>query len=483
MRKHLILVLALVLAASFIGAAYAEVQNVKVSGDITLQGISRNNIMLRKHNRTVEGVATEVKYTEFDRSIGATLSQVRLRVDADLTDNVATTVRLLNERVWDAEGTVNTDIDLDLAYVTLKEFLYSPLSLTLGRQELHYGNGLIIGDVDTNGIAAGHGLAAGTAGTILPKSIDDLSIRKAFDAVKATLNYDPLVIDAAYAKVTEGAIDIKNDVNLMGVNATYAADKNTTLEGYFWEKNRIKAGATTATGQQTLNDVTRTIGTRVQYTGIENLTLGVEGAYQFGKHLRNTTLYPDEASNDQGSRKRSAYAAQFVSSYNLAKIIDKYSPVVGVNYTFLSGDAYLSTDKVYHGWDPMYENQAGGTLFNKILGYSNAQLINVNASVKPKEDVKLALDYYYLRLLKPYRVVGSSDPSAVTLSGVLGDPTFAMKAGEKSLGSEIDLGLTYDYTEDVQLGLSAGWFFPGDAFASTNDRTASQVIGSMKVTF
>jgi len=491
MSKRLIVVLALALVAGLTIAAYAEVQNVKVSGDLLIQGVSRKNIQLRgndqNHIRTLQNV-------EYGPSISGLLSAVRVRIDADLTDNVATTVRLLNERVWDAETNTSTDIDLDLAFVALKEFLYSPLSLTLGRQELAYGNQLIIGDVDTNGIAAGHGLAAGTAGTILPKSLDDLSVRKAFDALKATLNYDPLVIDLVYSKVDENLIDNNDDVNLYGGNATYALNKDTTVEGYYWEKMRKKAqssGQGVATNSH--NDVVRTVGSRVQYSGIKNMLLSVEGAYQFGEKINNTSIYPDDRISDGGWRKRQAYAAQLVSLYNLTDLVaafdrvKKLEPSLKVTYTLLSGEAYKNDKKKWHGWDAMYENQAGGTLFNKIMGYSNSQLINAGLSLKPMEDVKLALEYYHIRLIKALGLGSNGDDpnggAGVNLTGVLGDPTYKMIKGEKELGNEIDATLTYDYTEDVQLGLSAGAFIPGDAFSGANDKTATQVIGSMKVTF
>jgi hypothetical protein len=51
------------------------------------------------------------------------------------------------------------------------------------------------------------------------------------------------------------------------------------------------------------------------------------------------------------------------------------------------------------------------------------------------------------------------------------------------LGDEIDLKLTYDYSEDVQFGLEAGVFIPGDAFANANDDEAYEVIGSVSVSF
>jgi hypothetical protein len=51
------------------------------------------------------------------------------------------------------------------------------------------------------------------------------------------------------------------------------------------------------------------------------------------------------------------------------------------------------------------------------------------------------------------------------------------------IGDEVDIVLTYDYTEDVQFGLLAAWFFPGDYFPGGQDDTASDIVGSMKVSF
>ncbi len=503
MGKRLILILALAFVVGLTVAAYAEVQNVKVSGDILMEGISRQKLMLRNNNANNGNPL--VTYSDYDRHVSTVLSHVRVRVDADLTDNVSTTVRLLNERQWGTEDTVNTDIDLDLAYVALKEFLYSPLSLTVGRQELHFGNDLIIGDIDTNNLAAGHGTGAATRGLILPKSVDDLSLRKSFDAIRATLNYDPLVVDAVFARISK-TVDANNSVNLYGANANYALDKNTTVEAYYWLKKRDKTGSTaTSIGYDSKNDTVHTIGARVQNSSIKNLTAGLEGAFQFGNRIYNATLYPDDVdtTSDYKQRRRLAYAIQLTSSYKLADLLNRVSTKVGskdplaeFSYTLLSGDPYKSRSSVYRGWDPMYENQAGGTLFNKILGYSNAQLFNVGLSLKPMEDLSFAFDYYYIRLMKAYRNAGadgnttgnSATSTNVNLTGVTGDPTYNMVNGKKSLGNEFDATLTYDYTEDVQIGLNMGWFVPGSAFNKdtanqTNRKTATQVIGSMKVTF
>ncbi len=60
---------------------------------------------------------------------------------------------------------------------------------------------------------------------------------------------------------------------------------------------------------------------------------------------------------------------------------------------------------------------------------------------------------------------------------------YTMVDGKKDLGNEYDLGLAYDYTADVQFGLNYGLFVPGKAFHAGNRKSASQVVGSMKVTF
>jgi hypothetical protein len=473
MSKRLILILALMFAVGFCTAAYAEVQNVKVSGDLLIKGVNRGSLTLRDNDSTAD----------FSENINAILSTVRLRVDADLTDNVSTTVRLLNERVWGDEAdngnntakANNSDIALDLGYVTLKEFLYSPLTLCVGRQELRFGNGLVIGDPDTNAVAEGHL----TNSRYLPNSLDDLSLRKAFDAVRATLDYEPLVIDLVYAKIDEDVVSTSDDTDLCGINAAYTVNQNLLTEAYLWQRNRSGIPNTSDLSD---TEKLRTLGARAVYTGIKDLTLGLEGAFQFGDHLVSTTLYPDEVANNNTHRKVTAYAIQAVANYALPDV--RYSPVIGASYTYLSGDKYLSSSDNYRGWNPMFEDQAGGTLFNKILGYTNAQFFNLNGTITPVEDVKLVLNYYYLRLNQPF----TSSATAVTLTGIASDPTssdptYRMDGGKKDLGNEIDVDLTYDYTEDVQFGLNFARFIPGKAFARENDKSATQVIGSMKVTF
>jgi hypothetical protein len=353
---------------------------------------------------------------------------------------------------------------------------------------LHFGNDFIVGDPDTNGVALG---------SALPLNEQDLSARKAFDAVRATLNYDPLVMDLVWAKVSEGTNTLNDDTTLLGVNANYALDKQTNLEGYFFGK--IKDGAATKANTASITDNVNkadkvfTLGGKVRNTTLKNTTLSLESAYQFGTYnpafdinsnLNLAPLYSNTA-------PRSAWALEAMATYDLKDIarIGKYSPSLTGMYIYLSGEdpQQKHGSDTYHGWDGMYENQTAGHLANAIMGFTNSQIVGLNGKMKPMEDLTLNVEYYYYWLVKGY--TNNTVTNLVNLKGIAGAPTYVM-SNNKHLGQEIDAKLTYDYTEDVQFGLLAGVFLPGAAFVDREDRTtstgkspASEVIGSMKVTF
>jgi len=478
MSRRLAIFCAVVIVIGLAIPAFAAVQNVKVGGDLKVLGVVRSTFLLDQ--------ATP------DGNVNAIVSIARVRIDADLTDNISTTVRLLNERAWGQEAAENTtttadgstEIDLDLAYVTLKEFLYSPLTLVVGRQELRYGNALIIGDPDTNGQVDARSPLAQMS--LTNPGLEDLSARKSFDAVKAILDYKPLTIDLVYAKIDENNIAKTDDTTLMGVNANYKVNDKLDTEAYLFSKV-TDAAALSALDSNAhwpyRDDVVNTWGLRGVYTGLKDTILQLEAAYQSGIFSNENLTFPNDTERaESADEQREAYALQAAVTYNPPiEKLKKYDTSVTASYTFLSGNEDGKTDGKYTGWDAMYENQSGGTIFNSIMGFSNCKLINVSLNMKPMEDVGLGLDYYNITLVQS---VGYSGPTIFNLAGVAGAPLYTVTPDEKGLGNEVDLRLTYDYTEDVQLGLNAGMFMPGAVFDKTTNRgTASQLIGSMKVLF
>ena len=469
MRKRLIVILALVLVAGLTAAAYAEVQNVKVSGDITVLGASRNLTLAGPKNTN-------------DKSFIATIA--RVKVDADLTDQVMATIRVLNERYWGNESEngntlvgetseTNTNIVLDLANVTLKEFLYSPLTLIVGRQELHFGNDMIIGDPDTNNQTTIRSPFGATIG--YGQRDADLTARKAFDAIRATLNYDPLVVDAIYAKVTtRNSQNIANDdTNIFGINANYKVDAKTTVEAYWFEKNVGKKAPSTSNPKK--SDRVDTVGARGVVAANENLIYQLEMAYQFGKKVDSTKSYAEVAN-------RKAWALEAAATYNFTKA--KYTPSTTLLYAYFSGDhennTYNTNNGTYKGWDPMFENQKFGDIANTQFDQTNAHILGGIGTLKPADDIILKAEYYAFWWAKAY-------PEGSSTATRRGDTVYFTQ--RRFVGQELDLTATYNYTEDVQFSLMGGWFVPGPSIdkekTSTNQRTklASEVIGCMKVTF
>src|SRR3989338_10349083 len=170
MKKTILL--AMLLVAFVAMPAAASVQNVKVSGSIDSTWLVRNNFDL---GLNVIGDETQNLF----------LTQTMLMVDADLTDNLSTSLCLINERAWtqkegDADNLNDSDIDIHLAYVTLREMLYSPLTVVVGRQAFHYGNSFIVDAAGTNNSAPTDSGIDTIAGDLTKQTAQD-AVRLIFD--------------------------------------------------------------------------------------------------------------------------------------------------------------------------------------------------------------------------------------------------------------------------------------------------------------
>lgn len=433
--------------------AFAAVENIKVSGDINEQFVWRDMSM--------GGTAGQLDSESF------LLSQVRLRFDADLTENVSGVVRILDERTWGEEDSFgdNNSLDLDLGYIEMKEFLYQPLSVTVGRQNLRYGSALIVGDPDTNQ------MVATTSNT--NRRFGDLSLRKSFDAAKAVLDFSPWTVDAIYSKIREPNTNIHNNVNLWGVNGNYQwGSHDGVTELYYFGAQNNRDGVTyefVSTQVPENQDITHVVGARTVFNPIEKLTLGLEGAYQFGDVQVTGASDP--------AQHLSAFAIEAMGEY---RFMTKYNPTIGITYAYLSGNDDLN-DEYHAGWDPMFEDQSMGEIFNILFPNSNFQGVKVNGSIMPREDITLGAAYIWGRLADKLTTSTTYNPDLA--GNWYNSNTYDINGLEGYLGSEVDAYATYDYTEDVQLKLTGAWFIPGDFFADTNDDVAYSVRGGVNLNF
>jgi hypothetical protein len=432
MSKRLIIILALAFVVGFAFAAYAEVQNVKVGGDLTMVGAIRNQLDLVGSTGTADAGNAD-----------AWVSIGRVKIDANLTDNIDVCVRLINERVWSTTAVAAssaTAVDLDLAYVALKDFMKdtinTPVTMVLGRQEIKIGSGLLIGSPGGNQTKAQSSLGAG---------LSDLSTKKAFDAIVGVVDLSPVTLTAGFVKVTEGAITQGRDNNAYVVDAIYPLgkdSKDTVLE------------ATYVLGAQRRDNV-QNLGGRVTSKPIENLGVEAEYVYQTAR-TDGAGTWLDTTSH----KTKASDAIRLAASYALPDVT--WKPTLGVDFTRLSSK-----------WNIMHEDVSPADLANLLFPNTDVRCIGLSVAAKPKDDLTLKLRYANLALAKK-GLAALTSPVGTALT---------MDTTKKDLGNEYDLGLAYDYTADVQLGLNFGLFKPGKAFDSANRKTASQVVGSMKVTF
>ena len=522
LRVLCVLALALCVSAS----VYAETQSVKVSGDLTVRSIYRSSYdMESSPNENVSSgrPGYDSNHQSWLMSIAA------IQVDADLTDNVQTVIRVLNQRDWNVYGlgsyaytTGGTPITsssvlnpngrgiyvandnefnvmLDLAYVTLKDFIYSPLTVTIGRQDLWFGKGFIIGGNQQN-----PGMTTSTIQTLTAMNNPNLVVPgnlsapeytaiNSFDSVKAVLDYDPWTITGIYSKIYEDTIGDRDDVNLWGVNVGYKFNSyKAEAEAYwFWKQDR-SIPLWSADPKNTDNDV-HTFGIRGSVDPIDIVTLAGELAYQGGSYVGVQT--------QQAAIARSAWALDV--SGEVRYFTDKcaWKPKLGAEYVLYSGadpvsstqdpGGYRQDDKVYTGWDPMYRGKfdsairefvgkfyqtvrypqvAAGTLSSPDDSRTNQSQLIFSGSVQPIESLTLKANYNLFWNLRPY----------------LGDTSVNNENKSQGfVGQEIDLQANWDYTEDVSFGILAGWFLPGEVYDYNGYKAnvASDLVGTVKVSF
>ncbi len=490
----------LALVVGFSVPAFAETQNVKVSGSLDAYWFYRDNYDLRKGNDagaipvlgTVPGTSHSGDINHRSNGDDYFRSNTQIEVSADLTDNVSTVINIVNQRDWNASGFedgssvgdsrtsisgAEFDIVLDLAYVQMKEIFYSPLTLTIGRQDLWFGRGFIVGNNNRAWDPQGATQA------------DEYSVQTAFDAIRATLDFNPWTLDFVYSKIVENSHDPEDDIDLYVANVNYKfAEYNAVAEGYLvTEIDRSTINTLTTAGglnsapstvSSGSND-TYTVGGRVQFDPISQITLGGELAYQFGNYRA--------AAGSTPKRDRSAWAADIFGTYRWDYT---WKPEITAEYVLFSGEENLSnTSGDYGAWNGLYRGKfwtayADFREFVYATGdpvdqsaTTNEQFIQVKAAIKPLDDLLLEAAFTYLWNDQDVHNTPGNQASSVR---------------DNEIGYEIDLQATYDYTEDVSFGFLAGWFVPGDFYDAAPDTgasdarsnaTALDLVSSVKVTF
>lgn len=471
MGKKLRVICAFGLAIALAFPAYAAVQNVKVSGDMTVRSFVRQNYDLDRDanfsNATTAGVTPDTN--PGNNPAAYFMHSVGVNVLADLTDNVGTTIRIVNQRDWDnnSSGANTFDADIDLAYVSLKEFFYAPLTVNVGRQDLWYGKGFIVGAklLDHN----------------LSINANEYTETGAFDAIKATIDWNPWILDLAYAKVDENTISSSDDVNLYVVNLGHKFDKNNA-ESDVYLISKIDRGpqlqAYPANPNQSVvsKNTVYTLGARGSMDApiLAETTLAGEIAHQSGEY--NQTAGPE--------RDRDAWALDVSAEKKFSNVT--WKPKLGLEYILYSGEnTYADTDTGdWQAWDPVFRGKFD-TAIREFQNYYYATRFRAANVAATEVDMDSGLTNEKQLILSGtiYPIKKLTAKGAVTqfwLDTPLSDGVLQRST---NLGQELDLQLTYDYSSDVSFNLLAGYFFPGKYWLADQNDVAKDIVGSVKLTF
>ncbi|MCM8756923.1 MAG: hypothetical protein NC823_00385, partial [Candidatus Omnitrophica bacterium] len=230
MKKVMLTILAVAVMVGLSLPALAAVENVKVGGDLTFRMIYRNNFDFL----TDDSIKLNPHFTYMG---------TRVYVKAELTDNVEAMVRLINERDFgnDYLREIEGSILLDLGYIKASDLMVPGLTLTVGRQEIQIGEGLVVGS---------RYRALDYLGADLYTAALDYGQQEAFDAVK--VDYAPaenMTLSAFKAKVIEsyglsglytipiiGITVSPGDVDLWGASLTWKPE-GFSVEPYFASVN------------------------------------------------------------------------------------------------------------------------------------------------------------------------------------------------------------------------------------------------------
>ncbi|MFH2068941.1 MAG: alginate export family protein [Candidatus Omnitrophota bacterium] len=418
-KRILTLCLALVIGIAFAMPATAAVKSIKVGGDLVIRGIYRDNL---------DFGFGYYDYDSEDNAAAWLMTTTRIWVGAELTDNVSAVIRLMNERDWDStEGNQHRDdLNLDLAYIKMKDLLMPGLTATIGRQEILLGKGFVVGNVN------------GVTGNFQSIFGGDFTARKSFDAWR--LDYEvgaaPLTITLFDAKIREN-VPNNRDYDLWGINAGYNTE-NAAIEGYVLLLDRQTGSFTNL----------MTYGARVDHTvlSVPGLNYNLEAAMQSG----------DFQGSDQDG-----WAGNADVSYTFQNPMQFQ---LGAAWFYASGDKGDSDGN----WVPLYPDNLGdrigrityasmlGTGFTPYLG-TNISVPKIYAGLKPTEKVGLSLAWFPMS-------------------------TIVDTYGDDDLGYGANFGATYQYTEDVTLGICLDYAAAGKAIP-TDDEDAWQAIATVALSF
>ena len=478
-------------------SAYAELQEVRVGGEIRIRGrMFHNSVVtdvgreLRFPTLTVPGRALgpfglSSQYDADDRGDDFTFIEQRteLHVTADFTDDITTFLELESWGRWgetnangnefrsnyltgvDTRAYTGDDVEFSQAYIEINNTFDTPVRLRVGRQELVFGAAWLVGS------------------QISP------TLSLTYDAVRATYAGDNFTVDAWWAKLAETFGDFgDDDVDFYGLWGTYTGFEPVDISLYYLlVRDARDISLTTGSPLPELiedwlgiddfdNTYLHTVGLYAK--GLSHgFDYSLQLAYQWGEadsagSLYSQTPFAAWADNDA---EWDAWAGDLEVGYTFETA---WNPRVYVGGAYFSGED--NRDISFWDWVNPFDRPQASLAFNRLFSgqwytastdilagssaMTNFHQIRAGVTAKPLEKVTVGLSGQYLGVNEPFdwpagfRVNGVQVGYAPYLS-------FWTEEADDDLGYVGHVWVKYQYSDD--LWIRVGWehFWTGDGIA------------------
>jgi hypothetical protein len=395
---------------------------------------------------------------------------MRLHTGATFTRNVSAFIEVDSAFTWGesfrseyitgADSAANDRVSLYQAYIDAAEIAGQPLSLRIGRQELSFGSGWLIG------------------ANPVPLPFTGLT----FDGIRLTVSPEPFTIDLFSAKLAErGPVEEDGDIDLHGVNIAYSWTENIVTEAYWFylrDAGKVENVTWDWSGQWLedrlgLDDYDptnlHTVGLR-NAGEYRNWDWEVEAAYQFGNADSLGALYvPQMLSYGDQNARWNSWGAHGELGYTFET---KWFPRPYLAFHYFGGEDNRDIS-FFDMLNPFYSPEASVS-FNRLFSdyendaffdgssLSNYWQAQAGVQIQPLDKITVTTDAAYLQVVAPFdHPVSFRNRNGIyPWCSIL--PNWTQESG-RDLGWIYNLAIVYQYTDDVALELGYSHLFPGRA--------------------
>ncbi|HOZ48869.1 MAG TPA: alginate export family protein [Candidatus Hydrogenedentes bacterium] len=495
-RTWLVVFLFLAWAGVIAVSPSAEMANIEVGGEITIEGDWWTNT--NERGSDVRWAARHL----FKRPVGwgsditswlaldegndwsAVTQYTKLHVKADFTDDVTAFIEFDSLDVWgedfrsnyvtgvDASARSVDDVEIYQAYVESAALFGTPLALRIGRQELVFGSAWLLGSNVEAPIPWAWGLS--------------------YDGLRLTYAGDAYSVDAWGMKLEENSpLEQDGDIDFYGLYGSYTGYEALGLDAYaLWVRDGRRVSDTALSLQSEWledrfglddYDVTNlyTVGVRA-FGESGGFDYEAEVAYQWGDAGQVGAIFaPAGFPYGDDDADFDAWACNLQVGYSFET---RWNPRPHAGLAFFEGED--NRDLSFVEWlNPFYVPRASVS-FNRLFSdwcysmfldaseLSNLAVVYAGVEAAPTDKLTLGLVLSYFEADEPFDAPAHVrlGPHRILLATTR---PFWTETNDDELGWELGLDATYAYSEDLEFG--AGWyhFFPEDgaeegSFISSN---------------